>query len=325
MNQGELEEIKAAYFNPDCIREAPRRLYRSMIGGQRYYHGEPGPVAADGKARVRLFPSVTTVIAATTPMAPYLLDWISQHGKRRAEYLRDSRAAYGTTLHILLADLVIAGTCDLDALPEVVEMRRQTEGFDFETSYWAAELAQDIVGFVSAWQKLRAKALAIEVPLASDRLGYAGTVDLVIEADIERGVGAGRPKVVSREICLFDWKSSRTAFYDSGAIQVNAYKRLWEEAFPELPIVSTWQYGCSDWDDTSRQRYRLREETDHQLAGLFPSLLDQWKIRQSKTRASLSLKGKVSLTSSVEASIVSEPVEVALANRLAERAAKRGV
>lgn len=324
MSEDDIESVAAAYFDPLAIREAPRRLYRHNIAGSRHYFAESGPPAADGRRRVRLFPSVTAVISATTPMAPFLLAWISQHGQRRAEYLRDERAAYGTLLHTLLAELVIAGTFNLDALPDVVEVQRQLKAWDFDCAGWPSTLAQDIVGFCAWWQKSRAKALAIEIPLADDELGYAGCIDLVVEADVERGVGPGRPKVQSREIILVDWKSGRNTFYDSGAIQVNSYRKLWDRAFPSLPIVSTWQYGCSDWDETSRQRYRIREETDHRLAGLFPSLLAQFKIRNDQPRTSLRLKGRVSLTANNESSIVSAPLEEVLATRLAERAAKGG-
>lgn len=320
MNQGAIEEVTAVYFDKMAVRESPRRLYRYNAGSGRFYYSD-GSVGADGRARVRMYPSVTTILGATCPMSPYLLEWVADYGQRRAEQLRDERAAFGTLMHQVFAEVIIQGGWDLDSTADTVEMQRQLKGWSFDTSGWATELNEDIVGLVSFWQTTRCKALGMEIPLASDSMGYAGCIDLVVEMDVTRGVGPGRPRVVSREIALIDFKSNRQAFYEEGAIQTHAYKALWTEAFPELPIVSTFLYGAKAWDETSRDRYRLQETTDHPLATAFPGLLAQYRLRQQKPRASLSLKGKVSLTSSVEAAIVSEPVEIALANRLAKRAA----
>ncbi len=305
-------EVAASYFDADAMREAPRRLRRYQEGGLRYYYTlSPG---ADGETVARLFPSVTTVIRRTTPMPYHLLVWYAEHGMAGAERIRNERAAYGTLMHRLFERLVIAREVDLDALPGVVAAYAEEGHLSCDTGGWARALAEDLVGFATFLREKNAKVIGIEVPLASDAMGFAGCLDLVAWMDVEHGNGPGKKKTVTRELCYVDWKSNRTTFYEEAAIQCHAYRALWDEAFPESPITGVFLYGAKDWGEKSRGLYRLSDVTEHELAGIFPNLLEQFRTRDAgRTRTRISIGGVLSLDQDPASCWEATPLELHLA------------
>lgn len=305
-------EVAASFFDADAMREAPRRLRRFEGGGLRYYYTLE--VSASGETTARLFPSVTTVIRRTTPMSPFLLRWYAEHGMAGAERLRDERAAYGTLMHRLFERLVIARRIDLEALPGVVAAYVEEEHLSCDTGGWARALAEDLVGFATFLRETNAKVVGIEVPLASDAMGYAGCLDLVVNMDVKVSNGPGRKASYTRALCYVDWKSNRTSFYEESAIQGHAYRALWNEAFPESPIERVFLYGAKDWDEKSRELYRLSDTTDHQLAGIFPNLLEQFRAREEgRTRTRISIGGTLSLDQDPASCWEAKPLELHLA------------
>jgi hypothetical protein len=305
-------EFAASFFDADAIRKAPRRLRRYQEGGLRFYYTLSQ--GADGETVARLYPSVTTVIRRTTPMPPFLLAWYAEHGMAGAERIRDERAAYGTLMHRLFERLVIARKIDLDALPGVVAAYAEEEHLSCDTGGWARALAEDLVGFATFLREKNAKVVGIEVPLASDAMGYAGCLDLVVELDIEIGNGPGRKKSLVRELCYVDWKSNRTSFYEESAIQGHAYRALWNEAFPESPITRVCLYGAKDWGEKSRGLYRFSDVTDHELAGIFPNLLEQFRAREAgRTRTRIAIGGLLSLDQDPASCWEAKPLELHLA------------
>src|SRR5271169_4053120 len=77
----------------------PSALYRlTSPGAPRLYFA---------KNPVRTYASVTSVLHATCPTSPFLIRWIAAHGEKRAAYLRDERAAYGTAMHKLFSEWLV--------------------------------------------------------------------------------------------------------------------------------------------------------------------------------------------------------------------------
>lgn len=277
------EPISSLFFDANAIREAPRKLYRvDSSVGRLYSVLEPKPL---------VFPSVTTVIHATRPTAKFLMDWIASHGRQRAERMKDESAAYGTLMHIVLADFLISRSVTIAQLGEAIEAFKGKK--DYDTSRWAERLAEDVVGFAVFARKYQLKPLGIEIPLASEKLGYAGTLDLVCKATF------GRTKLMptGEYTTYLDWKSSRKAFYPEGAIQCGAYGPLWNEQFPSLPIERMLLYGAKDWDEGSEAPYRMQEVTAHPLVNLFPALLAIYNVENPGIGSSKSprIKGVISL------------------------------
>ncbi|MFA6031144.1 MAG: PD-(D/E)XK nuclease family protein [Elusimicrobiota bacterium] len=305
-------EVAASFFDADAIREAPRRLYRYDEAGLRYYYTLG--TGADGEAVANLYPSVTTVIRRTTPMPYFLLTWYAELGMAAAERRRDERAAYGTLMHRLFERLVIARQIDLDALPGVVASYAEERHLPCDTGGWARDLAEDLVGFASFLREKNAKVVGIEVPLASDAMGYAGCGDLFAWLDVEQGNGPGKKKTYTRELCYVDWKSNRTSFYEESEIQCHAYAALWNEEFPESPVTRVCLYGAKDWNEKSKGLYRFSDVTDAPLANIFPNLLEQFRAREAdKTRTRISIGGTVSLDQDPASCWEAKPLELHLA------------
>ena len=169
----------------------------------------------------------------------------------------------------------------------------------FDTGYWAGDLKQDLVGFAGFCREYNVRPVGIEVPFASDDLGYAGTLDLVCLLDLPdspKGKKLGRKDVLA----YVDWKSNRDSFYDEQEIQVNAYRALWNDHFPTAPVTDVFLYGPSDWTARSRNRYRFQDCTASQFKDLFPNLLEQFNVRQPGRPLVLELEGVVTLGGETE-------------------------
>lgn len=75
-----------------------------------------------------------------------------------------------------------------------------------------------IEGFVDWLEMTRAVVIATEVPLASKKHRFGGTLDAVLQ--------------VNDKLCIGDWKTSNSLYPDY-LCQIAAYRILWEECYPE--------------------------------------------------------------------------------------------
>lgn len=279
--RNDVEEVVAQYFDKDALKEPGRRIYRvSRYGERMYYVTDPA---------IAIAPGVTTVIKAEGPTSPWLLKWIAEHGIKQAEYRRDSRAAYGTLMHMAFAKLLIAREFDLGTLEEFIASYMEENKLPYDTGTWADDLAQDVVGFACFVREYEVKPLAIEIPLFDEELGYAGTLDLPAEFNVYKG-----SKVIGRTTGYIDFKSNRESFYDENAIQAHAYVKLWNRAYPEKPLERAALYAPKNWDARSREKYRFQDVTDHPKKDRFERLLLSYREdHETPTRARIG--GTVSL------------------------------
>jgi len=300
------ELVAASFFDADAMREAPRQLYRHDGPEGRFYYTLT-EVEGEAVPRVRIYPSVTTVIRGTTAMPPFLLKWIADYGQRRAEQIRDEKGAYGTLLHVLFGEFMIAGEIGLDGLAARVIAWAIAKRLPWDTSRWAEMLRQDLVGLVGFLFEKDFHPIGVEVPLASDELGYAGCIDLV-------GRCGDDPFLT-----LADFKSNRISFYEEQEIQVAAYRDLWNENFPKQRVERLMLFGSKDWDEDSRERYRLRAVKESpRTTTLFPTLLRTWDLTHvgsSSRRPRIS--GTLRLSNPGSLSVAFETLEESLASRRA--------
>jgi hypothetical protein len=272
--------------DPVASYDAPGGLYRLTR--------EDAPRLYFARKPVRTFPSVTSVIHATCPTSPFLIKWIAERGLRQAEYHRDERAAYGTCFHKLFSVWLTNKLFDLAAMKDWVSEYAKDNMVVFDTGYWAEDLKQDLVGFAGFCRDYNVRPVGIEVPFASDDLGYAGTLDLVGLIDLPDSP-KGKVLGAKNVLAYIDWKSNRDSFYDDQEVQVNAYRALWNNFYPTAPITSVFLYGPRDWDARSKVRYRFQDCTDSQFKDLFPNLLEQFNVRNPKRGLVLELDGVVEL------------------------------
>lgn len=120
-------------------------------------------------------------------------------------------------------------------------------GFDYATSFNRVKTYLEACGhpkhLLGEWHKKLNKAVAshaqwvkdyavepvaIEMQLASDEIGIAGTLDLAHYATFKKG---------ERKLCQTDYKSGN--IYDSHALQLEINKMIFEENFPTWRLKKT--------------------------------------------------------------------------------------
>ena len=261
----QIEEMAALLVQPHL--EPPRKLYRIDRAGDRMYY------YLDGNTPV-MYPSVTTVIRNNMPTSPHLIKWIGDMGTEAAEEYRDERAAFGTFMHKTFEDYLVAKFYDLDTMEQSLVNYLRTEGLpETLAAKWLHEQQKALLGFAQWVSDYKVKPLAIEVALASDEMEVAGMVDLICEATIEEkgyfgevyktGANAGQPKETKREatvLAIVDFKSGKD-FYDDHAIQLEIYRRKWNENFPNTPIDRIFNWSPSDWRNAPS--YKFKEQTNN--------------------------------------------------------------
>lgn len=201
---------------------APPPLFRYDASGQRYY------AEVTSSENVIWYPSVTTVIRATSPMNPGLLQWYVKHGENAAT-MRDDAAERGTEMHILIDDYLTGRGVDLDGRSEF--QAKALASFDaFATEY-------------------EIEPLAIEILLHSKQHVYAGTADLIC-----------RMKYKGRVVtALIDFKSGENFFRDH-AVQLEMYRCAWHEHYGETyPIEYVFNWSPKDW--RTKPTYNLKEQS----------------------------------------------------------------
>jgi hypothetical protein len=164
-----------------------------------------------------LFPSVNTILDATTPLKELkrLEKWRQREPNH--EQIRLEAAARGTALHQLAAEFL--GTIDLDVPIEPTEIDEQIEPFWRSLSQYLQGVSRTAVVNHALYGGSRQ---AIELPIYHPDLGYAGTLDWI---------GELQPLVLA----LADWKSSnsfkKAEYLFRYRLQADAYRMAAEALF----------------------------------------------------------------------------------------------
>lgn len=140
-------------------------------------------------------PSVTTILEAYPRGAAYF-NWLKENGKD-ADEIRDEAGRRGSVVH-KLTELYDAG--------EEVNLINPNGSIDYKLNEWA--MFERYVEFRRRFQFITD---AIEINIISKELGFAGTIDRVIDMDGEK--------------ILLDIKTSN-AIYPSYWLQLAAYRYL---------------------------------------------------------------------------------------------------
>ena len=93
----EPELLQPFYYDQQKLIRPPLLIYRRNMSGKRYYY------SFDSSGEYMQFPSVTSIIRTIYPTSEYLIKWIADYGKQRADQIAHEKAQYGTLLHICLS------------------------------------------------------------------------------------------------------------------------------------------------------------------------------------------------------------------------------
>lgn len=290
-------EVKALYFDNNALINAPRQVYRvdNHKSGRLYF-----TLTSDPNIPAKFYLSVTEMISKTTPTSPYLIKWISEMGYEAAEKYKNERASYGTFMHMIFQEYLINKEFDLNSIDERIPGYLQECKHSLSLSgSWIHDLKQDMIGFAQFVNDYKIEPIAIEMVLASDEMGIAGMMDLYCRMEIEdkgfygevykSGPRAGQEKETKQQIkikALLDFKSGRSGIYDDHAIQLEAYRRLLIENFPELQKeeLRLFNYCPTDW--RTSPGYTLKEQTNNNILRKFDYLIEIGKIESGSIKQS---------------------------------------
>lgn len=280
-----IEELKADFFDETAIRARPRQLYRVDGGKHRYYW------RFENANHLVFYPSVTSVISACTPTSPNIIDWIAMHGKERAEVLKNQAAEYGSIMHREFGRYLVAGTYDLQAIPSMLDTEQPR--YMENPMAWADTLGTDLLSFQQWVTDYEVVPVFIELPLADDEMGVAGSVDLGCYQNAAKYTASTPPEKRQRIFSIVDFKSGRKGFYEGHKIQLHAYKRMAESQLGvQVDRVYNWgPKGLSSRTKTPGYSFTDQTHSDtkpEETLDLVLQLARRWVPRRPAPRLVLS-------------------------------------
>ena len=275
-----VEEIRAAFYDFDALREPPYKVYQLNTESYRYYYrfedGEP-----------QFFPSVTTLLRQVMPTSPFLINWMLDNGKELATEKRDLAAAYGTFMHIQFERLIISRKYNFDDTKAELLSYMERENLPERCfADWLPKIKKDILAFAQFCRDYKVKPLAIEIGLVHPDYHFAGCVDMPCVMT--------NPKTGEEYTAIVDFKSGRKGFWEEHELQLHLYRMMWERNFPEVPISKVFNFAPKDW--RTKPTYTLKDQTDSVNAAKIPHLLELARIEDEKRDNTLTIiDGEISM------------------------------
>lgn len=161
----------------------------------RFYHTDQG----------NYVPSVTTILDCYPKPAAFY-DWLKKVGED-ADAIRDEAGNRGSTVHKLTEQFDMG---------EEVNLINEAGNIEYKLLEWAM-----FERYVEFRRRFPLEVVLMELNLISDKLGFAGTLDRVVNLN-------GRTLII-------DIKTSNS-LYDHYWLQMAAYKQLLAEVQPDLKI-----------------------------------------------------------------------------------------
>ena len=302
------EEMKALYFNATQLREPNYRLWQLNSKGKRFYYtfneyGEP-----------LFFPSVTTILHNVMPENKFLTEWKLSMGKEEALAYTMERASYGTFIHGQLAELMIGRKYNLDEVREKLQkyVEREKLPLGFVDAH-EEEAKADIKAFAKWMRDYDVRPYAVEVALYSPNLGCAGMIDCVCNMrefskedelkDIAKADGDEKKlakiatKYEKRINAIVDFKSGKKGFYDEYKLQLELYRMMWNETFPDTPIERIFNIAPKDWLKTAKKApsYNFEEQTGDPVLKRLPALLELFHLTYEEEGKVVVVSGSIDL------------------------------
>lgn len=224
----------------------PFLLSRVDKGSDRYYY-KLGTNDA--------YLSMTSFVSKSMPTSPQLIEWITDRGADMSEYIKDESAAYGTWMHICCIESLKNGGGNFDEIRELTISEAISQKYEHRASIWAHNAVRDLMSFLVFINEYEVKPVAAEYPIASDKYGLGGMIDLPCTMNFNR----------ARVNAIVDLKSGRKGFWPEHEMQLHGYKELWNEWFGDFfPVTHVFNWAPNDWRD--KPTYKLKNQTNSKFA-----------------------------------------------------------
>lgn len=317
-----IEQMQSLFFDNNALREPDYRLMQLNCRGKRHYY------FIDPEGRPRFFPSVTTILRNVMPENVNLTEWKLSMGKEAANAYTQERANYGTFLHGQLAELMITRRYNFDTLKEKLQkyVEREKLASSFVDNH-EDEAKADIMAFAKWMQEYDVRPLAVEVSLYSETMRIAGMLDCVANmraypleeekkacaklqeeyakagedqkkiAKLNEKAETLKSKYAERVNGIVDFKSGKNGFYDEYAIQLELYRRMWNENFPDLQIGRIFNIAPKDWRKTVRKAvsFTFEEQTENPVLNKVDALLALYALTEESELKVVVIDGEVNL------------------------------
>lgn len=307
-----ITQMRALFFKTEALCEPKYRLWQLNSRGGRYYY------TFNSKEEPIFFPSVTTILHKVMPENKFLTEWKLSKGKEAAEEYTAERANYGSFIHGQLAQLVINRRYNLDTVREELTkyVERERLPYGFIDSH-EEEAKADIKAFARWMWEYDVRPYAVEVSLFSSN-GYAGMIDLVCNlrtiskseesvAITKAGADAAKLSKIkaasdTRIDAIIDFKTGKKGFYDSHAIQLELYRRMWNENFPERQIERIFNIAPKDWTKTAKKvpSFSFEEQTNNPVLRQVDIYLQLIKLLDEDDRTIVTIGGTIDLDSDTD-------------------------
>ncbi len=257
-----IEEVKALYFNENALREPAYRLSRIDGNDIRYYYD------IDELGQITYYPSWTSVINKIEPTPLDLIKWMCELGWEKSVEQRDLRAEYGTCMHILIAHFLLKKEFNTDSSNIWNILIESNIKLSYFKSFWINDLAKDLTSFVQFANDVELEPFAIEIPLISRAFGVAGTIDLVCRMNWQG----------KRTMAIVDFKSGKKGVFESSEMQLKAYELMWNENFQDTKIEQLFNWNPKEFR-TKNATYTLTNQTDKHLEREIQIDVEKFKLR----------------------------------------------
>jgi hypothetical protein len=204
------------------------------------------------------------------------------------------------------------GEIDIDAIPAHVAEYESQHNLDFHTGWWPYEMQKDILAIAQWVTEKEVVPLAIEVPMVSADLGYAGTADFVVELTFNK----------KRVLAMVDLKSGRNGFTTKHEAQLEAYRQLWNHLIPTMPIEMMFNLAPKDW--RKGPTFDATNQTASEGAAMWPHMLAMYRASEPPMKSVIKCTGKLKLGTATDAnwSVIDLDKHLANLHRLEEEAAR---
>jgi len=282
-----IEQVQSLFFDSKALREPAYNVQRTMYGGNRFYFARntKGEIMRTAKGSM-FFQSVTTFIKNSQPTPVALQKWQADLGWEKAKYEGQLAADYGTLMHIYCAKLLIDRKVNLDTLIEDVQKYREGLGYGQHLDKdWTERLQSDLLSFHQWVKDYDVRPLAVEITLVSQKLGIAGTIDLPCEMNEKLYTEKTEASKRKRVNAIVDFKSGRKGFHDDYEVQLAAYKEMWAENFPEVPISGLYNWAPKEW--RKEPTYSFKDQTDATNVQLLKHFISIAELKQANSRPAM--------------------------------------
>lgn len=220
-----------------------------------------------------IYTGVTSMIKATLPTSPQLIEWYKKNGSDSDE-MGEEAADYGTLMHIIFQQVLVQGEYNFEILIHDIANFCNENQLDkkYFTNKYYEKLQRDILSFAQWVLDYKVVPIAIEQVLCSDKGRFAGAIDLICWLTItekgtdgsvlKSGPNKGQLKQVNIEkkvLAVVDFKSGRRGFWESHEIQLKAYQMLVEENYPDLKVDKLFNWSPKEW--VSTPSYNFKDQT----------------------------------------------------------------